>query len=65
MSEHIENSASKTNLKELMKKMIDEMSEAEMSKMLASGEEQKFNLDLGEENLRIKKPSSSTSSINT
>jgi hypothetical protein len=30
-----------------MKRMIDDMSEAEMSKMLnASGEEKKFNLDL-------------------
>jgi ribosomal protein S3AE len=65
MSENISQSAEKSDIKEIMKKMIDDMSEAEMSKMLnASIEEKKFNLDL-EENLRIKPEMSSTSSVVT
>lgn len=59
-------SKEKMDLKAMMKKMIDEMSDAEMNKMLRdSGEDRKFNLDL-EENLRLKKGmSSQTSSVNT
>ena len=63
-------SKEKTDLKELMKKMIDEMSETEMNKMLReSGDGRKFNMDL-EQNLRIKNfkeeiEMSSNSSVNT
>jgi vacuolar-type H+-ATPase subunit E/Vma4 len=59
MSENMSKSKEKMNLKAMMKKMIDEMSDGEMSKMLReSGEDRKFNLDL-EENLRLKKGLSS------
>lgn len=66
MSDYMTKSKEKMDLKAMMKKMIDEMSDAEMNKMLRdSGEDRKFNLDL-EENLRLKKGmSSQTSSVNT
>jgi hypothetical protein len=63
MSEGLSKSFEKMDIKDLMKKMIDEMSEAEITKLMrgsaddrilrCSGEEKIFNLDL-EENLRIK-----------
>ena len=58
-------SQEKKDLRAMMKKMIDEMSDAEMNKLLReSGEDRKFNLDL-EENLRLKPNMSSTSSVDT
>ena len=47
MSENMTKSKEKMDLKAMMKKMIDEKSDAEVSKMLRdSGEDRKFNLDL-------------------
>lgn len=65
MSENMTKSQEKKDLRAMMKKMIDEMSDAEMNKLLReSGEDRKFNLDL-EENLRLKPNMSSTSSVDT